>query len=296
MKKVSIIFNPTAGKLQKSPELIDDLTKALQLCGIEVIPFATEAPDDGVRLAKDAVNNGSEIVIACGGDGTINEVAQSLIGTDTMLAVYPCGTANVFAREMGLSRNPQLIAKLIAERRFRSISVGSAIKTETDWQRYFLLMAGIGLDAQIVKGVDLKWKRLTGIGAYITSGLDFLAKLPLSPFSMNFNGHNYESTYAVVANAAHYAVCFTLAPGAKVDDDKLNVCIFNSYSRLAYLGYAFLSMMGLHINSSSVVYQETGEVIANSNHSTPVQLDGDWVGNLPMKFEIVPNALKVISP
>jgi diacylglycerol kinase family enzyme len=101
----------------------------------------------------------------------------------------------------------------------------------------------------------------------------------------------------VISNAASYAVCFTLAPGAEVDDDKLDVCVFNSRSRLAYLTYAFLSMAkGLHTRVSKVVYQPAREAHANSNDNALVQLDGDVMGTLPMRFEIAPQALRIIAP
>jgi YegS/Rv2252/BmrU family lipid kinase len=243
------------------------------------------------------VDDGAEVVIVGGGDGTINEAAQGLVGTGASLAVWPCGTANVLARELRLPGDEKALSKLIAAQSLRTISVGRAMKPETGWQRYFLLMAGIGLDAAIVDRVDLGLKRLTGIGAYLASGLSFLARLPLTPFSIEFNGQKLESAFTVISNAANYAAWFTLAPGARLDDDKLDVCVFNSRSRLAYLTYAFLSLAGgSHTRSSNVVYQPAREAKANSNDAALVQLDGEVVGNLPMKFEIVPGALRVIAP
>jgi len=295
MDRVSLIYNPTAGGLQRDPSKIESLIAALHKAGIAISSYATTCAGHAMELARQAVEKGAEVVIVCGGDGTINEVAQSLVKTDTSLAVWPCGTANVLAQELRLTSDPYHLVKMIEAGRSRLISVGRAFKTDRQWQRYFLLMAGIGLDASIVHGVDLNWKRHAGIGAYIASGLGFLAKMPLSPFSIDLNGQTFESTFAVVANAAHYAVGFSLAPGARVDDDKLDVCSFNSRSRLAYLGYALLSLTGSHTRRSGVVYQETCCVIANSNHSTLVQLDGDLAGNLPMQFEIVPQSLKIIA-
>ncbi|MCI0336436.1 MAG: diacylglycerol kinase family lipid kinase [Acidobacteria bacterium] len=296
MKKASLIYNPTAGALRRDPEQLERLMCALREQGIEISPLATTYAGHATDLAQQAVDERADVVIVCGGDGTINEVAQSLVGTETALAVWPCGTANVLAEELHLPRNPKALANLIACGSTRTISVGRAMKPETDWQRYFLLMAGIGLDASIVQGVDLGLKRLTGIGAYLASGIDYLARLPITPFSIDFNGQRYESTFAVIANAAHYAVWFTIAPQAKLDDEKLDICLFNVRSRLAYLGYAFLSMTGKHTRSSGVVYQEAREAKANSNDAALVQLDGDVVGNLPMQFEIVPQALRVVAP
>jgi diacylglycerol kinase (ATP) len=297
VKKSSLIYNPTAGALRRDPGQIDRLIADLRLQGIEVSPLKTEYAGHATEFARAAVSERTDLVIVCGGDGTINEAAQSLIGTETALAVWPCGTANVLAEELRLPRSTQALTELIADGKMRTISVGRALKPESGWQRYFLLMAGIGLDATIVQGVDLNLKRLTGIGAYLASGIDYLARLPITPFSLDFNGQSHESTFAVIANAAHYAVWFTIAPEAKMDDENLDICLFNARSRLAYLGYAFLSISGKHTRRSGVIYQPTSEVIkANSNDAALVQLDGDVVGHLPMQFEIVPHALRVIAP
>jgi len=296
-KQLPLIYNPTAGALRRDTGKIERLTRALAMQGIAVRLLPTTRVGDGTRLAAQSVNEGAETVIVCGGDGTINEAAQSLVGTETALAVWPCGTANVLAREMRLPCDENAFSELIAGRAARTISVGRAVKPGDGWQRYFLLMAGIGLDATIVNGVDLGLKRLIGAGAYLAAGLDYLARMPLTPFSIDLNGRRHESTFTVISNAASYAVCFTLAPGAKMDDDKLDVCVFNSRSRLAYLTYAFLSMArGLHTRISNVVYQPAREALANSNDKALVQLDGDVMGTLPMRFEVAPGALQIIAP
>jgi diacylglycerol kinase (ATP) len=296
-KQLPLIYNPTAGALKRDAGKIERLTRSLARHGIGVKLLPTSRVGDATRLAKQSVNDGAEIVIVCGGDGTINEAAQSLVGTGATLAVWPCGTANVLARELRLPGDENALSELIAGRNDRTISVGRAVKPSEGWQRYFLLMAGIGLDATIVNSVDLGLKRLIGAGAYLAAGLDYLARMPLTPFSIDLNGERHESTFTVISNAASYAVCFTLAPGAKMDDDKLDVCVFNSRSRLAYLTYAFLSMAkGLHTRISNVIYQPAREALANSNDNALVQLDGDVVGALPMRFDIAPAALRIIAP
>jgi len=297
MKVIPLIYNPTAGAMRRDPERIERLARALTRHGIDVMLLPTNRAGDATQFTRQSVNDGAEVVVICGGDGTINEAAQSLVGTETALAVFPCGTANVLAREMRLPCDENALSELIATRSARTISVGRAVKPETGWQRYFLLMAGIGLDATIVNGVDLGLKRWIGAGAYLASGLGYLARLPLTPFSIDLNGRRLESTFTVISNAASYAVCFTLAPGARVDDDQLDVCVFNSHSRLAYLTYAFLSMAkGLHTRVSKVVYQPAREAHANSNDKALVQLDGDVMGTLPMRFEIATQALRIIAP
>lgn len=295
-KQTVLIYNPVAGALRRDPKQIERLIAVLNEHGIAATPLPTAYAGHATVLAQQAVASGEQIVIVCGGDGTINEVAQALVGTQTAMAVWPCGTANVLAKELRLSKNAKALANLIASDSVRTISVGRATKPGTAWQRYFLLMAGIGLDAAIVQSVDLELKKLTGKGAYWAAGLDFLARMPVTPFSLKFNGRQYESTFAVISNAACYASIFTLAPGACMDDDRFRVCVFNTRSRLAYLSYAFLSITGSHKFGPGVVYQETGQARANSSDEAPVQLDGDVVGKLPMEFEIVPQALRIFAP
>lgn len=291
-----LIYNPTAGALCRDLQQIEKLTAVLQRHGIAAVPTPTNHAGHATELARQAAANRAPFVIVCGGDGTINEVAQALVGTETALAVWPCGTANVLAEEMRLPKDFEALARLIAENSIRTISVGRAVKPESGWQRYFLLMAGIGLDAAVVQSVNLNLKKVAGKGAYWAAGLDFLARMPLTPFSIRFNEQQHESTFTVISNAARYASLFTLAPGARIDDDKLNICVFNSRSRLAYLSYAVLSLVGGHTISPGVVYQETGRVHANSNDEAPVQIDGDVMGKLPMNFEIVPEALRIFAP
>jgi diacylglycerol kinase family enzyme len=206
----------------------------------------------------------------------------------------------VLAKELRLPRESQRLAELIVQSQAQTISVGKAVKangaSDGDWQRYFLLMAGIGLDATIVQNVNLGLKKQMGIGAYLAAGLDFLARLPLTPFSITFNGQQYASTFAVISKAACYASGFTIAPDAKLADESFKVCSFNAQSRLVYLAYACLSTLGRHIHSRGVTYEAAPQVSANSNDAALVQLDGEVVGSLPMRFEIVPAALRIVAP
>jgi len=294
MKRISLIYNPAAGGLVRSKGRIDTVVEAVKRSGLEVEPISTERPGHARELAERAVGTGT--VLVCGGDGTINEAAQSLVGTETALAVWPCGTANVFAKEMGIPDDPRKLAELIASGASRRISVGRAVKPDEGTHRYFLLMAGIGLDATIVSSVDPRLKKWTGIGAYLLAGLEFLARLPQTPFTIEFNGKAVESTFAVIGNSSRYAVWFTLTPEARIDDDKLDICLFNTDSRIDYLNYAFRSLAGRHTTCEGVTYQWTREARAESRSGALVQLDGEVVGQLPMSFDIVPRALSVIAP
>lgn len=298
MKKIVLIYNPKAGRLQKTADTVQRLIAALREKGLAIPDaqiFPTTASGDATRLAQQAVDNCADVLIVCGGDGTINEAAQALIGTQTALAILPSGTANVLAKEMNLPRQPEALAQLLVTEQWREISVGRATKPDQSWQRYFLLMAGIGLDATIIEAVNPAQKKQWGIGSYVVAGLKTLAEWPLKPFSLQYDHQKQDATFAIVANAANYAAWFRIAPKSKMESDHLDICIFNSHSRLIYLGYAFLSLFGAHTISPDVTYEPITETYANSSHTTPVQLDGELVGYLPMRFECVPHALRIVA-
>lgn len=298
MPTIELIYNPRAGGLQKATETVQQLVTALQKKGIPLAKeqvIATTCAGDATRLAEQAVQRETDLLIVCGGDGTINEAAQAVIGTKTRLAVLPVGTANVLAKEMKLPRSPEKLAALIASGRTREISVGRASTPDLSWQRYFLLMAGIGLDATIIEAVNPLQKSQWGIGSYVIAGLKTLAQWPLKPFSVRFDHQKCAATFAIVANAANYAAWFKIAPKSRMESSQLDICIFNSYSRLVYLGYAFLSLFGAHTMSSEVIYQPISEISAQASTSVPVQLDGELVGYLPMQFACVPQALQIVA-
>jgi len=296
MHKVSLIFNPAAGRVRRAPEMIDHIRAALRDAGVETTPLATSAPGDATALAREAVERKDQFIVVCGGDGTINEAAQALVGTGTALAVWPGGTANVLAKELDLPNDPKMLAALIADGHARTISVGSALKPGTDWQRYFLLMAGVGIDAAIVRGVNPRLKRKTAYGAFWASALDYLARLPLTPFSLGVDDMRHEGVFACIANASSYGGWFTIAPKARLEEAELDVCLFNSRGRASLLAYALLGLTGSHTRSRGVIYRKAKTAVANSNDAAPVQLDGEFVGMLPMRFEILPHALKLIAP
>ena len=296
MTNVSMILNPAAGRMQRSPDIRAAILTSLSDEGIKVLPEFTSGPGDATSIAGRAARRGDPFVIVCGGDGTINEALQALVGSETALAVWPGGTANILAKELGLPSDEKALAKMISTGKRRRVSVGSATRPGTAWQRYFILMAGIGLDAAIVRGVDPRLKKVSGYGAYVVSALGFLARLPREPFTLSINGAKHEGTFACISNALNYAGGFTLTPDASLDEPNLDVCLFNSHSRIEYLNLAFRGLTGSHTTHESVLYRKTMAVAAESSGgSVPVQLDGEVVETLPMHFECVPSALDIIS-
>ncbi|MEN9937391.1 MAG: hypothetical protein RLZZ387_3970, partial [Chloroflexota bacterium] len=156
-----IVFNPMAGQAESFQQDLQAAAEIWRESGWQVDLRPTEGPGDGTRIAREAAEEGYDVVVAAGGDGTINEVVNGLAGTRAALAPLPVGTMNVWARELGLPLQPRATAEALLQARVRSIDLGRA------GSRYFLLMAGVGFDAAVVGEVRSPEKRRLGILAYV---------------------------------------------------------------------------------------------------------------------------------
>lgn len=285
-----LIHSPGSGQRRSRFDTIPRMIDALRERGVSVTPQVTTAPGDATRLAARAVADRVDVVLVHGGDGTVNEALQSLVGGATALAVWPGGTANVLAREIGLSADVERVADTVAAGRTRRVSVGRA------GERYFLLMAGVGLDAAVVRAVNPGLKRLTGEGAYWMAGLKQLTDWRPERFLVEVEGQQYGATFAVVANAASYGGGLRFAPHARMDDELLDLCMFDSTQRHRFARYLAAAFTGSHLDLPGVTYVQARRAVAHGGDKQFVQVDGELLGSLPMSFECVPEALSLVVP
>ena len=285
-----LVHNPGSGQRRDRFHSVTRMVDALRLRGITVTPQVTTGPADATRLAAAAVEARADLVIVHGGDGTVNEAMQVMVGTTTPLAVWPGGTSNVLAREIGLPGSLELLADVIAGERTRRVSVGRA------GERYFLLMAGVGLDADVVRAVNPGLKRLTGEGAYWMAGLKQLADWHPAHFVLETEAGQHRATFAVVANAASYGGGLRFAPEASMDDDLLDVCLFDCIQRHRFARYLAAAFTGSHLGMPGVTYLKTRRAAVHGDASRFVQVDGELHGPLPVSFECVPDALSLVVP
>ncbi len=267
----------------------------LQSVGVDVELFMTAGPGDAAEIAARAAQNGVADVIVAGGDGTINEAVQGLAGTNSRLALIPRGTANVLARELNLPLDGVQAAAVIAHGHSRRIHFGVAIDEANNTRRYFLLMAGIGLDASVVRRVRPSLKKHFGKAAFWFSGLSHLAKWNPKPFVIEAEGQRYNATFAAIGNAPSYGGDLAITPRARLDQPEFEVCIIDTFSRLRYLSFLSYAMRrGMPRNKGSVRFLQTSSVKGIGDAS--VQVDGELIGQLPMTFEIAKQSIEVIVP
>lgn len=294
-RRLLVIYNPTAGgsRRQRFEAVLAGLADLG--CPMDVRP--TGGPGDAATLAREADGTAYDVVVAAGGDGTINEVVNGLVGLGPAappLAVLPLGTANVLAAELGLDLAPAHIARVIAGGPVRSVSLGRA-STPGGAGRVFSLMAGAGFDARVVAHIDLRMKRLIGKGAYVLEGLRqmCLRKPPL--LQVTVDGQLHEAASVVVSNARFYGGRYVLAPEARLDAPLLHVCLFRYGDTCNILRYAIALQRGLLRQDDRFRIVTGKDIRIEGDAGAPLQADGDIIAHLPVHIGALPNALRMVT-
>jgi diacylglycerol kinase (ATP) len=303
LKNAALIYNPTAGgKSSRREREIHLAAKALESQGIAAELFPTSAPGVGRQLARQAIEKGAELILACGGDGTLNEVANGVAPGETSFAILPGGTANVFARELGVALNPARAASQLSRWTPRRIALGRAtwqeVGTGEPRARYFLCLAGVGFDAYIIHKLSRKFANDFGVFAYGWEGLRQVFRYHFPTFGCTANGHTTRGTFAVMQRTSRYAGWLRLAPGASIFQDRLTLCLFQSSHRGRYLAYAAAILARRHTRLRDVAMAQTSKVecAAEGGETVYFELDGELVGQLPVTFDVVPDALTLLAP
>jgi len=270
------------------------MIKLLEDQGISTSAAATCGPNTGADLAREAIGHDSDVIICYGGDGTLNEVLPGIVGSNAKLAVWAGGTANVTARDLKMPRRLGRVADVIAKGNAMRISLGMA-STNAE-SRYFLMFAGIGLDASICRGVNPGLKRLTGQIAFWISGINHLVAWREKPFSITVDGQRYESGFSVVANGKGYGGGIVMAPAARLEKPDFQVFIMpKGLTRFAYIRALINAVAGRSSGTKGRLVRGT-DVVAEGTVETWVQVDGEPIAPLPMRFSVVPRALSIIVP
>lgn len=321
--QAELIYNPSGGQVVIRHEL-DNVVAFLRRCGWSVALQETSRPLEAIELARDAVNRGAGVVIAAGGDGTVNEVANGLVNTDTALGVLPVGTTNSWALQMGIpALNPILpgtqAAKLFAgleERIARPLPANYYRKVLLDAARvlvegqtvavdvgelsgrYFLISAGIGLEAAIVESISLKEKRALGSWAYVLTAIESAYKYSSTDVRLKLDEKviDVSTPLIVVSNIQLYGGMAAIGPKACVNDGRLDVCILKGDGFFTFVQHAMNILSHRHLRDPKVEYYQCREIAVESLRPLPVHVDGEPFTTTPIAIRTVPASLKVIVP
>jgi YegS/Rv2252/BmrU family lipid kinase len=284
MEDTLVILNPAArserakGAWEKIQELPDCAT--IQ---------TTSAAGDARAIAAWAVEKGYRIVVAAGGDGTINEVVNGLIGSDVALGILPVGTMNVFAAELGLPGDLPGAWEVIRGRHTRKVDL---IRANS---QYFVQLAGVGLDAQVVQATSWNFKKNFGPLSYVISAAQIAARKP-PRLLVEAEGVTREGSFVLIGNGRYYGGPIAFFKDAQIDDGKLDVLIFKNLGYLDIVRYLGGVFTGTHTGLADVEYFQTTKATVSSEDDVPVEVDGEVVTKLPVTFRVSSRKLKVVVP
>jgi len=297
MKRSVLIANPKAGQggQERRKEAIEQFCVLMKARGFDVDVRNTAGPNDARRLAAEAAREGFPEVIVSGGDGTINEALQGLVGTGVRMAVWPRGTANVLGIELQLPRRIERLVDVIAAGGVQRAHVGCVTIENTGEQRYFLLMAGIGIDAAIVERVKPGLKKRVGKAAFWYSGLENFAMWRPRQFGLEIDGQQHTATFAALGKTPRYGGNLAITPRARLDSPNFEICMIHSVYRLRYLKLLPFAMFGgIPEGMKGISYLRASHVRA-TGHDVLAQVDGELIGALPMTFAVTPHVIEVVT-
>ena len=295
--RICVIFNPTA-----KGERAKRFRRHLDAIGAECALKPTTAPGGGRALAAEAVREGFEVVVAAGGDGTLNEVLNG-IGDEpdgfgrARLGVLPLGTVNVFAREIGMPLSLHRAWAVIRRGRESAIDLpqvefGAPDKSQRRW---FAQLAGAGLDAHAVELVDWNLKKKAGYLAYVVAGLKAL-RAKQSQISTKHNSQPLIGEQVLIGNGRLYGGPFTVFPEAKLTDGLLDVCVFPRVTWGTLLSCSWGLVTGRLHKSGGAQHFQAESFSLTAPTRTALELDGELVGELPARFTLQRQLLRAIVP
>ena len=279
-----IILNPAA-KGDQARKTADRMAKMAPEAKI----FLTENPGDGERLAKQAVAQGFRAIVAAGGDGTVNEVLNGIDPAQCALGILPVGTMNVLALELGISPDLERALAVIRAGHRRRIDLGYANG------RRFLQLAGVGLDAEVVRKTHPEAKRAWGPWSYLLT----VAQETVTPaphLRVKTAGQEFPGAMVLIGNGRHYGGPFRFFPKADMADGKLDVCIFPKSGPLDLLWYLQGILIGGPESLPEVKYLQVPDLTVEADKKVALEVDGEYGGETPVTFRLEKKGVEVIVP
>jgi len=289
-RRALIIVNPSAGRSRTRRRRLDRVVAALERRGcVVVLRRAGPVGGDVERLAREAEVD-FDIVIAAGGDGTVNAVANGLRAVARPVAVIPLGTVNVLAREIKLPRHPEQLAELITAGPARPIWPGQV------GDRLFVTMASSGFDAETVATVNPRFKHHFGRLAFAWAIFVCLWRYRGGELRIRAGGVDHSAAAVIAAKGPLYAGPYVVAPRARLAEPMLDLVLFLSTGRLAVLRYLGALLLNRLPRRKDVEFLRSREVFVSAAEALPVQADGEIITRLPVVIGIAGQPLQLVRP
>ncbi|MBN3525051.1 diacylglycerol kinase [Paenibacillus apiarius] len=291
IKKARLIYNPTSGR-EEGKKRLADILQMLDAAGIETTTHATDGEGDATTSAAEAIDRGYDMIIAAGGDGTLNEVINGMAGKPERppLGIIPLGTTNDFARALGIPRNWEEACSIITRQVTRVIDLGQAN------DKYFINIAGGGSLTELTYEVPSKLKTMIGQLAYYMKGLEKMTRLRPTELRIELDGHGVfheEFMLFLITNTNSVGGFEKLAPDARIDDGLFDVIMLKKCNLAEFIRVAGMALRGEHVNDPLIIHAQTKRVSVTSPDMVQLNLDGEYGGLLPATFQVLPSHLRI---
>lgn len=290
--RARLIYNPTSGR-EEMRRRLPYILQRLEQGGIETSCHATEAKGDAISAASEAVERGYDLIIAAGGDGTLNEVVNGMSGhaSRPALGVLPMGTSNDFARALGIPKRWQSAVDLIVKRHSRPVDIGIADDS------YFINIAGGGFLTDLSYEVPSRLKTMIGQLAYYVKGFEKITHFRPTNLRISAEGHEDiegEFMLFLIANSPSIAGFEKLAPQAQPDDGLFDVLAMKKCNLAEMIRIASMAVRGEHLNDPHMIHFQTSRIVVETDDRVQLNLDGEYGGTLPRTFTVLPAHLRVM--
>lgn len=298
-----LIYNAASGR-RRGERLaeVEAASIVLKQDGINCELAPTTGRGSATELARQAVVDARQLVIVCGGDGTINEVVNGLAGSQVPMALLPAGTANILAKELGIPWDIAAAAGMIAGSELQRIALGLVASdgdsTTPGWTRYFLSVGGAGPDGAMVHALETMAGSKSGIIDYWLEGVRQLVKYRFPEMRITCAGRDLKATLIVVGRTQNYGGPFCITQEANLLEDCFEIVAVSTRNRLRYLACLPALWLGKLRQMPDIHHWKTTEVLCEPAGSEEVfaQVDGEPIGKLPLRFSIVSDALTLLVP
>jgi len=304
LRSALLIHNPNAGNGGSGRRrMLDQARRIFAGGGIEADLVETTGPGHATEMARRAADEGRGLVIACGGDGTLNEIVNGLAaqknGHRVPLALLPGGTANVLAKELDLPWDIPSAAEKLVRGVVREIALGLATPLEQpEKKKYFLSVAGSGPDGMIVYAIDLDLKARLGILAYWWQGAREAFRYKFPHFRIVTGNKSIDASLVIVGRTKNYGGPFKITTGADLFEDHFELMALTTQSGFRYLSYLPSLWLGDLRDTEGVHFWKADKLACEPLDKNPVyaQVDGEPLARLPVEFRIIPRALELLVP
>ena len=303
-----MILNPVAGRgrtAKQRPLLEKALAEKARIAGAKWQILETKKAGDATVFAAQAVQNGADLIVAAGGDGTLGEVVNGLATSDfgATLGILPCGTGNDFSRCLGIGTDWQKAIEILFHGATRKVDIGHICFEETGAEHRFINIAGCGFDALAAQRVnDFRfhpfWRHMHGMPAYLSAVLQEIIALRAANLTLEYDGETLQqrALLCAIANATSYGGGMLVAPQAQLDDGQFDICLIKEASRGEFLRAFPRVFKGTHISHPKVKMLRGRKITLKSVPPLPVLVDGDVRGTTPVSLWLESQVLSVRSP